>query len=369
MSVQDHDEALERANAAVRNLYQAPEQETGLAAATGQAGPAADDGLADDALQASEEVTEKTVPLLEDKNPAVREVAAARLAALAARDFAIAYDLARLDDEHELGLAAVGEPSALSVIHADVGFVLTGDPADGLPSSGDDAGYELAGTDEDPRAALRAAAPRAESSISDDAITIAFAALRGIATETIAAGADALLKGIVDQLPHQARHWYQKALRFAIEGIIKLSAVFGEGFVAAVGRLKQWLTTDIRDRFANAVFGLDDLRSELETAVDGAADDRPFARLGDDVQNIVGRFATQKKVLLAVFKAIGFAGKWLVNLVLPGYGTVVVDALYVLGAGYGIFVAGDYMDWHRTKDDGVFDFVVGVRRTLENGLA
>lgn len=70
-----------------------------------------------------------------------------------------------------------------------------------------------------------------------------------------------------------------------------------------------------------------------------------------------------------MFKAISYVGKWLINLVAPGAGTAVVDALYVLGGAYGIFVAGDCMDWDRTAEEGAFDFVVGVRRTVRAGLA
>lgn len=368
MSLQEHKRALEQANDAVRALYSVSQDRAGPAATGDESGPTANERLAQKALDCSAALTDPTAALLEHDNPAVREVGVARLAALAARDFAIAHDMAALANEREHGLAVAEAPSALKAVNSDIEFVLTGDPIDGLPYSAGADGAELATADEDARATLRLAAPKAELSIGEGAIAIVKASLKGIGAAAIANAAAALLAGIVNQLPKQAQHWYRKARDFLLQGVSKLSAVFGNGFRIAITSVQEWLSDKASEKFANEIFGLDGLKKELEVVVGDAAHDRPFAKLGEDVDHIVRRFSTQKKVVLAIFTALGFGGKWLVNLVAPGYGTAVVDALYVLGAVYGVFVAGDYIDWRRTEDEGAFDFVVGVRRTLEGGL-
>lgn len=45
-----------------------------------------------------------------------------------------------------------------------------------------------------------------------------------------------------------------------------------------------------------------------------------------------------------------------------------MDGAFVLGGLFGLFAGGDYIDWRRTKDEGAFDFVRGVRRTAEAEL-
>jgi hypothetical protein len=53
---------------------------------------------------------------------------------------------------------------------------------------------------------------------------------------------------------------------------------------------------------------------------------------------------------------------------IPAQGQVVIAAAFGLGIAFATYSAGDFIDWKRTEDGGFFDFVRGVRRTVEDAL-
>lgn len=116
------------------------------------------------------------------------------------------------------------------------------------------------------------------------------------------------------------------------------------------------------------MYGVEGLRDEVTTLVDCASADQDWEQIGKEIQAVVDKHATQKKIVLALFKALGFARRWILHMVAGPAGEAVVGGVLVLGAAYGLFSGGDYVDWHRTDDDGAFNFVRGVRETAEARL-
>ena len=296
----------------------------------------------------------------------------ARLAALAARDLAIAYDIAQLEtDERATFSSADLAGPALPEIESEVAFVLDIDPALGVPPwpSQWDGRAQLSATGEHPRRELRAGAVKAVEQVRDDATEVVVAGLKGVVGGALGDALAALGTGLVAQLPSTAKRWYRWALRLVKEAIEKLRRIFGGLFDKAVGKITTWIEEHAEQTIADKVYEIPRLRTALEGLIDRAADDKDWSKVGEDIQRVVEKHATQKKVILAVFKALSFARKWILHVIAGPTGEAVVGGVFLLGAGYGLFSGGDYEDWYRTDDDGAFNFVRGIRTTAEDQLA
>jgi hypothetical protein len=367
VSADEHHSALHGYEEAVTKLY--GERPLGVRlASVGEVtpGPMQDEELVQAVLKASEALTASTAKLLDAEDPLVCESGEARLAALAAKDIAVAFDVAQLDaDEHQSIAHADLSGPVLPEIEREVASVLAGDPADGVPSSPSQwAGRaQLAGADVEPRKALRAALPGAVEQVRDDATEVVIAGIAGLVEVPVDKAIEKLAGGLLQQLPNSARKWYAWALSLLKEGIKKLKSLFGKAFDKAVQSVWEWLKQHAPKVLADRVYGVPRLRDELAALVDGATSDKDWAKVGKDVQAVVDKHATIKKIVLAVFKALEFARKWILRVLTGLAGEAVVGGVFVLGAAYGLFAGGDYVDWHRTDDEGAFDFVRGVRRT------
>jgi hypothetical protein len=134
-------------------------------------------------------------------------------------------------------------------------------------------------------------------------------------------------------------------------------------------KIADWLRDQGFNALLDFAYGTKALKEDLSALVQRAADGKDFAVVGTSVDQIVGRYETQKKVLLLLFKGLSFCRKWILRVISPPTGDAVVAGAFGLGVGYAVFSGGDYIDWTRTKDDGFLDFVKGIRGTAEEALA
>jgi hypothetical protein len=368
VSIQKHEAAVRAYDDALGALYRQPVE--AMVASEGDVDlPAADEQAVARALRASQDAADATETLLGDDNPLVREAGEARMAALAARDFALAYDVARLDEEEGATIASDEvTAAALPEISRETAFVFESDPRSGVPASA--SGWEGMGTvaeEEDPRAALAKAAPAAIDAIRDAVGEIIVAGGKGLGSVGAGEALEKLLGGALGKLPDSVRRWWKWAVEAIKKGIDKLKKLFGDLFDKAVKKVKDWLKAHGIDIVLDLVYQTEDLKSELKTLVERAADDKDFAAVAKAIEEVVGKHNSQKKVVLVVFKGLGWV-HWALKKIVPAHAVAISGSIYGLGIAYGIVSGGDYVDWHRTEDEGFFDRVKGVRRTAEEGL-
>jgi hypothetical protein len=372
MSVDTHLNDLQAYDEAVQTLYGEPLEARLASSAEAAPSPAADEKRINKVLEASRALTKTTPSLLDAEDHRVRETGVARLAALAARDMAIAYDIAQLEGGERSSIASAEAPgSALQAIEREVAVVLRGNPAEGIPVLANrwEGRAQLSGADTDPRESLRESLPTAIEHVRDDATTLVITGVGKLIGAQLDDALNKLASGLLDALPNKVKKWYRWALDMFKEGIRKLLHLFGETFEKAVQAIRDWLVKHSATVLADSVYGVPLLRDEVRGFVDDASDDKDWPSIATDVKAVVDKFATIKTVVLAVFKVIGLARNWLLRLLGGAPGEAAVSGALVLGTAYGLFAGGDFVDWHRTKDDGAFDFVRGVRRTAQAALA
>jgi hypothetical protein len=369
VSVSQHEAAVAAYDDALGALY--GQSAEGMVASEADVDlPAADESAVEAALRASQDAADATETLLADDDPLVREAGEARMAALAARDFALAFDVARLDEEQGAMIASEeGTAAALPEIVRETAFIFEFDPRLGVPPSA--SGWEGMGTvaeEDDPRTALAKSAPAAFDAVRDAVAEIIVAGGKGLGSVGASEALEDLLGGVLGKLPEGVRRWWKWAVEAIKKGIDKLKKLFGDLFDKAVTKVKDWLKDHGIDSVLDFVYESQDLKAELKTLIEGAADDKDFAGVAKAIQDVVGKHESQKKVVLAVFKGLGWV-HWALKRVVPAYAIAITGALYGLAIAYGIASGGDYVDWRRTQDDGFFDRVKGIRHTAEDGLS
>ncbi len=331
--------------------------------------PAADEAAVEAALKASQEAADATGTLLTDDDPLVREAGEARMAALAARDFALAFDVARLDEEEDATIASEeGTTAALPEITRETAFLFDADPKTGIPAT--ESAWQGMGTvadEEDPKAALAKSAPAAIDAVRDAVEEIIAAGGKGLVGVGVDEALGKLLSGVLAELPDSVRRWWRWALEAIKKGIDKLKKLFGDLFDKAITKIKDWVKEHGIDQALDFIYQSSDLKEELKTRIAGASDDKDFAAAAKAIEEVVGKHDSQKKVVLVVFKGLGWAHKFLTK-VAPANAIAITAGLFGLGVAYGIASGGDYVDWRRTEDDGFFDRVKGIRQTAEDAL-
>ncbi|MEA2494615.1 MAG: hypothetical protein QOJ29_2526 [Thermoleophilaceae bacterium] len=369
MSVQQHEAAVKAYDDAIGALYRQP-VEAMVASEADVDMPVADEAAVEAALSASQDAADATETLLADDDPLIREAGEARMAALAARDFALAFDVARLDEEEGATIASDERTAAaLPEITRETAFLFESDPRSGVPASA--SGWEGMGTvadEEDPRAALANAAPAAIDAVRDAVQEIIVAGGKGLGSAGAGDALEKLLGGVLGKLPERVRRWWKWAVEAIKKGIDKLKKLFGDLFDKAVTKVKDWLNEHGIDRVLDFVYQSEDLKGEMKTLIERAPDDKDFAAVAKAIEEVVGKHDSQKKVVLVVFKALGWA-HWALKKIVPAHALAITGALYGLGIAYGIVSGGDYVDWRRTEDDGFFDRVKGVRHTAVDALS
>lgn len=368
MSVDGHRAAMEAYDSAIHAVY-GTAREAMVAAAPGERLEPVDDEARLQALvDASQEAGNTARSLLDHEDERLREVGEAQLAALAARDFAIAHDLASRDPDEGPSIAATEDASpVLPEIERSLAHVLGADPQDGLPAAGggpDEVATLIAADD---RAALTAALRKALDSVQHDTrdvIDTGVGKLAGVGAGDLVGQA---LSHAFEHLPGQVRFWFRWAIDMFNEGLEKLKKLFGGKFDDALKAIKKWIDEHGVDHVLEWAYDRKRIEARLDELVAGASDGKDLAAVGKSVDGVVRKYGTQKQVLEWIFKGLGFVQPFL-SKVVPQAAAVVGGALG-LGIAYVIYSGGDYVDWYRTNDDGFFDFVTGVRRTAEAALA
>lgn len=371
MSSDQHREAIRGYDDALASLYGLPVEAIVAATAEARQEPAADDARVEQVVRASEVAGDAASSLLESDDDLVREMGEAQLAALAARDFAVAYDIARLDpDEGATVASAEVEGPALPEIERELAFVLSADPGGGVPISGN--GWEgmaaSASADEDPHKLLESGLHGGIDKVRDATDDVVKDGLKRLGEIGVDAALGQAAGKLLEQLPDGVRRWWRWAVEMFRRGVEKLMKLFGPLFEKAVGKVGDWGKEHGIDNVLDFAYGSKGLKADLSELVQKAADDKDLAAVGKSVERVVGKYETQKKVLLVLFKGLAFCRRWILRLIAAPQGEAVVAGAFGLGIGYTVFSGGDYLDWRRTEDEGFFDFVKGIRRTAEEGL-
>ncbi len=325
-----------------------------------------------DRLVASQELEHAAARDLAAGDADVREAAALKLLALAALDLADAVDALPTD---RAALAADDGPSEWEKTYEVVADVLERPAALGVPARVVPPFAALGADDVDPAAAaaaLRTAAGKAIDAIGTDAATIADDAIGGL----LKIPEDAIFQALgqtADRLLTLARDRASAALkatlRFVSKAASKLLRLLGPREPAARKFLEKQLGGVTREKltsFAVArVLDADEVRAAVDTAIDTAGVAAAPASLqagAAAVEQIGARFKRHREVVHLLTALLGHVQGVLLKL--GGWAAAALAGVYLLALAYGVWVAGDFLDWKRTTEDGVLDLVDGVRSTV-----
>jgi hypothetical protein len=331
-------------------------------------GPAPDPA---DLLSRSQEIEDTAARSLDSGDGDVRELAAMQLAAGAALDLAAAADL--LEPPSRPAFEAQG-PAVMQVeqVAAELQAILEAPPALGARASAPEIETSPLEAGAEPLPALEAAARKSIDEISGDAGRIAGHAIGGLValpTDALigafADAADKLLGPVYHQVTGAAR-W---AMRHVGKAISKLLRVLGP----LEGPARKWLEKAIggltRDKLTawavDKALGVDRVSDEVKSLVAGATPPGDAARLraaGTELGSLASRFGRHELVIRVLAKILGKLRAVILGLV--GWAAAALAGVYVLMLSYGIWMAGDYLDWLRTAEQGRLDFVGGVRTTV-----
>jgi hypothetical protein len=329
------------------------------------------DGSQDDVLIRSQELEDAAAVTLSSGDGDVRELAALQLAGGAALDLAAAVDLLA---PSALEAAGGGE---FERTYAELQDVLQLDPALGARATvppAQERALEAGGT---PLEELRGAAHASIDGIAADATKIAGYAVDGF----IALPADALLGGLAAQADKLLGPVFQElkgaarlAVRLVAKAVSKLLRLLGPAAAPARKWLSERLGDLIKDKatafFVGRALQVDDVRREVTGMIDGASPAVPGGAVDGvrkEVASLASRFGRHEHVIAALAKVLGKVRGILIGLV--AWAAAAVAGVYALMLAYGIWVAGDFLDWQRTTDDGRLDLVAGVRSTVRLGVA
>lgn len=312
-------------------------------------------------------------------DPDVRELANLQLSALAALDLAAADDLltgaaqegqAMLESEASTWAQAHAELSPLLELSPMLGYsqLLAERPEEGL-------------LDEDVATARAELLERAGTAIDEiiaqaaGGTAKAVEGLAGMGGGTLLKAASETADLLLGQLARQARRLVRWAVKLVTKAVSKLLRILGPQLEKAVrkqvgGWLAQLKLTDALDTALKWLYDDQVLKAEAQARVQSAPDAlgaAPFKQTKADLDDLVGRFGWHARILGWIAKALEkLQGKL---MALAPWAPVAVAAVWLLMLGYAVVVGGDHLDWHRLGDEGTFDVVLGVRRTVDIGLA
>jgi hypothetical protein len=321
----------------------------------------------------------------------VRELAAVQLAAGAALDLAMAADLLTRTDALSRGEVAErlavddAEGSAVTWTYDQLDALLAASPALGMRTLIDDEKKGVTASGGAPAAleSLRDAATKAIADIEEDATAIAqdcverlldlpAAALLGAAD----GGADKLLGPVYSAAKGQVKRVARIAIKFVMKAVSKLLRVMGpfeDGARAWLVKKLGGLTKGALTAFVvGHALQIDAIRDSVEGKI-GEAEQAPDKVVPDRLETASGelsslssRFAKHRKVIDLLTKLLGKVSGAILRL--ATWAAVALAGVFVLILCYGIWVAGDYLDWFRAKSEGRLDFVDGVRAIVSQAL-
>jgi hypothetical protein len=334
--------------------------------------PAGDESL----LIRSQELEDAAAQGLASGDGDVRELAALQLAGSAALDVATALDL--LGGPPPRAAEAAVSGSSFDAVYAELRDVLEAPtalgaraaaPAPAKPSAAE-AGAE-------PLAALGLAAGKAIDDIGGDARTIAKHGIDGL----VALPGDVLLGAFT-----QAADKLVGPLAQGLDGVVRLAVRHLAKAVSKLLRLlgplerpaRKWLEKTLsglaKDALARwAVDGaleLERVRADVVATIEGAdagADDRRVDAGRKELAALSARFGRHERVIGVLARVLDKLRGVLLGL--AAWAGAAIAGVYVLMLSYGIWVAGDFVDWYRTQVDGTLDFVAGVRTTVRLAVA
>jgi hypothetical protein len=288
---------------------------------------------------------------------------------------ATAADLIQQSDPSGAALEDAGPPGAIyEATFADLAPVLRANTALGARlalaalSGPEDLALDAAGD-------LRTAVHDALKGISDDAAAIAGYAvdgLKGIPGDALlgafGTAADKLLTRVVPQIGQYKR----RVVKYVVKAVSKLLRVLGP----FEERARKWLA-DKRDDVTqdkivafvvDTALELPRLRKELDDALPRAAQTDPgrLDAAAGQVGDLARRFGHHELVIRTLAKLVEKVRGWL--LALAQWAAAALAGVYVLVMVYGIWVAGDFLDWYRTRQEGRLDLVDGVRSVVLDAL-
>jgi len=330
---------------------------------------APDAGAGAEVLLARSQELERTAGLdLASGDADVRELAALQLAASSALDVAAAADLLRLDEAAVLE----AEGSYFSTTYEELRGVLEAETALGAraaleaaPAEGG-AALESAGVD-----GLRGAVEDAISGIGGNAAKIAGYAIEGLKDipedALLGAFGDAVDK-ILGRVLRRAKRLVKLAVKHLLKAASKLLRLLGPLEPIARTWLKDKLGGVTQDKLVglavDRLLEVGRLREELGAALDnaGSADAERLDAAREHVAGLAGRFGRHELVIRVLMKVLDKVRGWLLGV--AQWVAAAVAGVYLLVIMYGVWVAGDFLDWYRTREEGRLDLVDGVRSVV-----
>jgi hypothetical protein len=337
-------------------------------------------------LTRSQELENALAQELSSGDAGIQELASAQLAAAAALDLANAAELLQAaENGGAVSPLEAGKTSLFQETYGELSSVLEAEPAlgaRGVPSGNGTLEAAQARRSplearSDPAAKLSAASTTAIDAIVDDAEKItgyAVSGLTGIGLDTFVGAlgdtADRLLSPLIDK----AKRLVGIALKFVVKAVAKLLRLLGPFEKPArewLGKKLEGVTRDKIVEFAvGRALGVDDIKSAVQQAIDGANgsldDDRAETAEGE-LKSLADRFGRHELVIKVLAKLLGKVRSAV--LALAAWAPAALAGVYLLVLSYGIWVAGDFLDWHRTTTDGALDRVGGVRTVVQLATA
>jgi hypothetical protein len=328
----------------------------------------------------SQELEDAAATGLDAGDADVRDAAAAQIAALAALDLAAAVDLLKRADAAEEAAMEVA-PSTFDDTYGELQTILETDPALGAraavpsPPPLDSAALDVdvAGS----LASLGSEATAAIDSIVEDAGDIAGHAVDGLKGLSGAAllgafleAADKLLGPVADRV----RRLVKLAVKKILQAVSKLLRLLGPAEEKARKWLKDKLLGAGQDKVIDFAIGralqVARIRAEVAGMIATAPSDLDPARLEaarGEVESLVKRFGRHELVIRVLSRLLGWVDDALIKL--AGWVAPALGGVYVLMLSYGVWVAGDFVDWYRTDDEGRLNLVAGVRSVVSSVVA
>lgn len=303
-----------------------------------------------------------------------RELAMLQLLAAAAVDFSIAHDLAR----HAEGLPEeLFEEPGLAGTLGEVIAILEAPPETGIWGAIKAGGAPPPPADH--ASALRATIDSSLTDIRDQAgatATVSLGSLLEMPASLLLEAASRPVGKLFGMVDGSIQWILRKAVKFVLNGIAKLLAVFGRKADAVRGKVAEWAGTPLGEQGAKALlerlYRTGTAGAELRVAVKsaGPGKEKQMLRAVDELKDLETKFHMQMQTTGSVVTAIGRISPWLLaaaSLLGAPWAPLVLATVYTGVTGYVVFAGGDYIDWPN-QDGGLLDLVPGVRSMVSDAI-